>query len=653
LVGGAILRHIGLAFVALALMQVSIASAAYADASVPQVMARAKPLLTVDGLTFKDLNANGELDPYEDWRLSPEKRAEDLLSQMTLKEKVAQMQHPTFIPKADGSPPAYMEDWMRVKNVGFVLVRDLPSAKAAAETMNKIQEWCEQSRLGIPVVVSMDSVHGMSYVNGALVTPHNLGLAATRNVELVRQLAEAAREEHLAIGVRMTLSPETDVATEPRWGRVMETFGEDPDLVAEMVATQVEAFQAGRELNPNSLLACVKHFPGAGPQMEGVDMAPIVSTAETMKLHLKPFIAAINVGVGAVMPYYSIPLALDTMAALGSEPTLQGLLRGELGFQGIIQTDWGMIWGIQQCSDFIGHEISTDEAITIGVGDAKVDAIGGEAMRLIDDIARLVTAGEIQEATINDSVRRILIAKFKLGVFENPYVDPSNAEKVVGSAEHQQLSLEAALQSMTLLKNDGILPLEPGGKILVAGLRANDMDSLTGGWTSKQSGLTIVEAIRQRVGTAGTVIFEGEDPVKAAEAAKECKVAVVVVGEPSYMHSPPWGADKLDLTQSQAEMLAAIKSTGVPIVTVVMMGRPYILTWCAENANAILVAYYPGTQGGKAIASVLFGDYNPHGKLPIQLPRSMAQVLEQKSDVPFDINDPLFDFGFGLSYDKH
>lgn len=614
-----------------------------------QVVAKVKSIIEIDSLSFKDLNDNGVLDPYEDWRLSIEERAQDLLSQMTLTEKIAQMQHPTFIPQKDGSPPSYLEDWAREKNVGFVLVRNLPGARQAAQTMNQLQEWCESSRLGIPIIVSMDSVHGLSYINGGLVRPHNLGMAATRNTDLLRSLTEASRLEHMAVGVRMTLSPEADIATEPRWGRVMETFGEDPDLVTEMVRTEVEAYQDGTELNEHSVMACAKHFPGAGPQMEGVDMAPIVSSLETLEIHLRPFAAAIESGVGAVMPYYSIPLAVDNMAALGSEKTLQGLLRQKLGFEGIIQTDWGMIWGIQQSSSFVDREISTEEAIEIGLK-AGVDVIGGESLRLINQIEELINEGKIEEGIIDDSVLRILKAKFRMGIFENPYVDPDYAAEIVGNPDHQELSLEAARQSMTLLKNDGILPLSTKGQILVAGLRAGDISSLTGGWTSEQDGITILEAIKDRAGVNTKVVYEAEDPERARKLAEDSTVAIVVIGEPSYMHSPPWGANTLELPRIQQQLLEAIHETGIPIVTVVMMGRPYILTWCAENASAIVVAYYPGTQGGKAIAEVLFGDYNPQGKLPIQIPRTMEQVISQKSDIPFDIDDPLYDYGFGLSY---
>lgn len=616
----------------------------------PQVEARYKPLIEVDGYYFKDLNANGFLDIYEDWRCSVEERVEDLLSQMTLEEKVAQMMHPTFIPRPDGSPPPFMEKWMKELQIGFVLVRDLPNARAAAECMNRLQEWCEQSRLGIPVVVSMDSIHGLSYVNGGLVYPHNLGLAAVGDLDLVRQLVEASREEHLAVGIRMTLSPNADLATEPRWGRVYECPGEDPEFAAEMVRIQVETYQNGPALNSKSVLVCVKHFPGAGPQMEGVDMAPIVSTTETLPMHLLPFQAAINAGAGSVMPYYSIPLALDKMAALGSRVVLQDLLRSRMGFTGIINTDWGMQFGIRQAAMFWGHEISNDEALIIGIEQAGVDVVGGASPRDIADIVRLVNDGLINPERIDEAVRRILKAKFELGIFENPYVNPDLAEKIVGCPEHQALSLEAARRSLTLLKNEGILPLTAASRILVVGERAGDVDSLTGGWTSKQDGISLIEAIRLVAGPNREVLYVPSDPNEAKSVAFNCDVAIVVVGEPPYMHNPPWGASSLELAAAQQQLLLAVHETGIPVVVIVLMARPYILTWCAENAAALLIAYLPGTQGGRAIAEALFGLINPQGRLPIQLPRNMEQVLAQRSDLPGDISDPLFDRGFGLNY---
>lgn len=623
----------------------------------PELNPHVKSIIEADGYQFIDLNSNGELDPYEDWRLDAETRAADLVGQMTVREKIAQMQHPTFLPRADGEIPSYLKEWCNEESIGMLLIRELNSVEAAATTMNTIQEYAEGSRLGVPVLVSMDSVHGLSYVTGATVTPHNLALAATRDEELVTELAEVARKEHIAIGVRMTLSPEADIASEPRWGRVMETFGEDPDLVTQMVTAQVVAFQNGAEgLNEDSIVACMKHFPGAGPQMDGKDTSPIISSEETLQIHLKPYYAALEVNVASIMPYYSVPLALDMEnSAIGSKATLQDLLRDEMGFEGIIQTDWGMIWAIQEAlGTMTGEEVSDEEAILIGVTESRVDGIGGESIRLIDYMEEYTNDGKIDESILDAAATRIVKAKFELGVFENPYCDVEYAVSYVGNEESQALNLEAAEKAMTLLKNDGILPLDANAEqtILVCGPRAGDMDSLVGGWSSAQEGLTIAGALEAYAGENTTVIYEAEDLTRIAELAEEADVIIVSVGEPSYQHDPPWGYDTLEITSSQQEILETAKASGKPIITVVTGGRPYILTWCDENTNAILEAYYPGAQGGIAIAETLYGMNNPTGKTPMQFPRDMESVNNQEGDVSFDLEDPLYDYGFGLSYDN-
>ncbi len=622
-----------------------------------RLVAVSKAIIEVDGLKFKDLNGNGALDVYEDWRLDAETRSADLIAQMTLREKIAQMQHPTFTPKDNGKYPNYLKKWMATENIGMVLVREFNvanSARTAAVTMNKVQEWCEESRLGVPVVVSMDSVHGASYVNGATVTGHNLSLASTRDEDLVTRLGVIQREELMAMGVRMTLSPEADIATEPRWGRVMETFGEDADLVTKMVTAQVIAYQNGTEgLNPDGIIACMKHFPGSGPQMEGKDQAPIVSDSDSLQTHLKPYYAALEVNVGSIMPYYSIVLELDTIAALGSGPTLQDLLRDEMGFDGIIQTDWGMIWAIQQSSSMWGEEMSEEEAIIQGVMVGQVDGIGGESIRLIDQMLEYTEAGKITEEVIDAAAYRVVRAKFQLGVFEDPYVDPDYAEEFVGCEENQAVNLEAARKAMILLKNDGILPLDSSNKkILVAGVRAGDMDSLCGGWTSSQEGTTMAQALEQLAAEGAEVIYEAEDVAKITELAKEADVVIVAIGEAPYQHDPVWGYDTLEITPIQQEILDAVNETGTPFITVAIAGRPYILSWCEENANAIIMAFYPGQQGGIAIAETIYGMNNPTGALPMAVPRSMEQVVEQSSDIGHDIEDPLYPFGYGLSYDK-
>ena len=622
----------------------------------PTLNPHSKSVLEVDGYQFIDLNGNGELDVYEDWRQDAETRAADLVSQMTVREKIAQMQHPTYLPRADGKIAPYLKNYCSEYGIGMLLIRELNSVEAAATTMNTIQEYAEESRLGVPVLVSMDSVHGLSYVSGATVTPHNLALAATRDEALVTKLAEIARDEHLAVGVRMTLSPEADIASEPRWGRVMETFGEDPDLVTQMVTAQVVAFQNGRDgLNTGSIVACMKHFPGAGPQMEGKDTSPIISSEETLQIHLKPYYAALEVNVASIMPYYSVPLALDMEnSAIGSKATLQDLLRDEMGFTGIIQTDWGMIWAIQEAlGTMTGEEVSDEEAILIGVTQSRVDGIGGESIRLIDLMEEYTQEGKIDEAILTAAATRIVKVKFEMGMFENPYCDVDYAVSFVGNEENQKVNLQAAREAMTLLKNDGALPLNPDAKqtILVCGPRAFDTDSLVGGWSSAQDGLTIADAVAAYAGENTTVLTEKEDVEVIKGLAQQADVIIVSIGEPSYQHDPVWGYDTLEIVQSQQEILEAAVASGKTVITVVTGGRPYILTWCDENTNAILEAYYPGAKGGIAIAETLFGMNNPTGKTPMQFPRNMESVNAQEGDVSFDLENPLYDYGFGLSYE--
>lgn len=622
----------------------------------PELNPHSKSIIEVDGYQFIDLNGNGTLDVYEDWRQDAETRAADLVSQMTAREKIAQMQHPTYLPRADGKIAPYLQEYCTDYGIGMLLIRELNSVEAAATTMNTIQEYAEASRLGVPVLVSMDSVHGLSYVSGATVTPHNLALAATRDEELVTKLAEIARDEHIAVGVRMTLSPEADIASEPRWGRVMETFGEDPDLVTRMVTAQVVAFQNGRDgLNTGSIVACMKHFPGAGPQMEGKDTSPIISSEETLQIHLKPYYAALEVNVASIMPYYSVPLALDMEnSAIGSKATLQDLLRDKMGFTGIIQTDWGMIWAIQEAlGTMTGEEVSDEEAILIGVTQSRVDGIGGESIRLIDLMEEYTQEGKIDEAILTAAATRIVKVKFEMGMFENPYCDVDYAVSFVGNEENQKVNLQAAREAMTLLKNDGALPLDPDAKqtILVCGPRAFDMDSLVGGWSSAQEGLTIADAVAAYAGENTTVLTEKEDVEVIKELAQQADVIIVSIGEPSYQHDPVWGYDTLEIVQSQQEILEAAVASGKTVITVVTGGRPYILTWCDENTNAILEAYYPGAQGGAAIGETLFGLNNPTGKTPMQFPRDMESVNDQEGDVSFDLENPLYDYGFGLSYE--
>ena len=610
-------------------------------------------ILEQDGYKFKDLNKNGELDPYEDWRLTPEERTEDLLSRMSDKNKAAQMAHMTLV--------TLKESWFSDLDIGFALTYTYfaESKESAGEKMNYVQSLCEESELGIPVVFSMDSVIGASWINDTTILPDAITLGATGDAELVQELADIQRQEMKALGVRMSLSPNADLATDPRWGRNQETYGEDADTAKTMVVAAITGLQNGTDgIGVDSVMSCVKHFPGSGPQTGGVDGSPLVFDDETFALHLSIFEAALMVHPASIMPYgYStVPyLGGDAVENYAHESSvvMNDVLRKRLGYDGIIQTDWGMIWAIQEGrGTMMGEEVSDEEAILIGITESRVDGIGGESIRLIDQMEELTNAGKIDEDILTAAATRIVKAKFELGVFENPYCDVEYAVQFVGNEEHQAVNLEAARKAMTLLKNDGILPLKQNEKqtILVCGPRAGDMDSLVGGWSSAQEGLTIADAIAAYAGENATVIYESDNVERIAELAKDADIIIVSVGEPSYQHDPPWGYDTLEITGSQQEILEAAKASGKPMVTVVTGGRPYILTWCDENTNAILEAYYPGSQGGIAIAETLFGLNNPTGKTPLQFPRDMDSVRNQEGDVSFDLENPLYDYGWGLSY---
>lgn len=589
--------------------------------------------MEVDGYQFIDLNSNGELDVYEDWRQDADTRAADLVSQMTVREKISQMQHPTFLPRADGEIPSYLQEWCNEEGIGMLLIRELNSVEAAANTMNIIQEYAEGSRLGVPVLVSMDSVHGLSYVSGSTVTPHNLALAATRDEELVTKLAEIAREEHLAVGVRMALSPDADLITDPRWGRNQECYSEDTDVVQSLIVAAVQALQGGSELTEDSVIATVKHFPGSGGQTDGVDGTPLTIQEDSIDLHLAGFRAAIEAGVAAVMPYgYStVPyLGGDAVenSADQSAAVMTDLLRGELGYTGLIQTDWGLNF--------------------VGATNAGADILGGAGVRS----TRQLVEG-VDEERLTDACRRILIAKFQLGIFENPYVDEENAAQVLGSEEHRAVAKEAAARSFTLLKYENASPLA-GQKLVVAGTLAEDVRALNSGWTAKDpmelAGTTILEAFQNKAGSENVTYIPDASQVPADLSGT---TAVVVIGEASGTHEPAWGTDTLEFPQEQVDLVKALKDAGANVVEVVLMNRAYVMTDMVDMADSVLLAYRPGvTCGAEAIADALFGETAITGKTPFQIPRTMEQVLNQREDLPKDIQDPLFEYGFGIEVES-
>lgn len=593
----------------------------------PELVARVKNIIEVDGCQFKDLNDNGALDPYEDWRLTPEERAEDLLSQMDATQKASQMVHLTLVSKKDS--------WFNENNVGFALVYEyiFDSATEAAKRTNEIQELSESAPLGIPVIFSMDTEAGAAFVKDATFLPDEINQGAVNDPELVTRLNQVLKEELMAVGVRMALSPDADLITDPRWGRNQECYSEDTDVVQSLIVAAVQALQGGSELTEDSVIATVKHFPGSGGQTDGVDGTPLTIQEDSIDLHLAGFRAAIEAGVAAVMPYgYStVPyLGGDAVenSADQSAAVMTDLLRGELGYTGLIQTDWGLNF--------------------VGATNAGADILGGAGVRS----TRQLVEG-VDEERLTDACRRILIAKFQLGIFENPYVDEENAAQVLGSEEHRAVAKEAAARSFTLLKYENASPLA-GQKLVVAGTLAEDVRALNSGWTAKDpvelAGTTILEAFQNKAGSENVTYIPDASQVPADLSGT---TAVVVIGEASGTHEPAWGTDTLEFPQEQVDLVKALKDAGANVVEVVLMNRAYVMTDMVDMADSVLLAYRPGvTCGAEAIAEALFGETAITGKTPFQIPRTMEQVLNQREDLPKDIQDPLFEYGFGIEVES-
>ena len=607
----------------------------------PELKARVKEIIEVDGYPFKDLNDNGVLDAYEDWRLSPQERAENLLSLMTAEQKAAQMVHLTLVTQKDS--------WFNKNNVGFALVYEyifepeeeedeeesdetqtpISSARNAAMRTNEIQELSESSELGIPVIFSMDTEAGAAFVKDATYLPDEINQGAAGDVELVTRLNEVLKEELKAVGVRMALSPDADLITDPRWGRNQECYSEDVETVETMIAAAVKALQGENGLDENSVMATVKHFPGAGAQTNGVDGSPLTISEDSIDLHLAGFKAAIDADVAAVMPYgYStVPYlggdAVDNSADQ-SAAVMTDLLRGELGYEGIIQTDWGLNF--------------------VGAANAGADVLGGAGVR---STAQLVDG--VDEALLTDACRRILIAKFQMGLFENPYVDEDAAEEIIGSDEHKAVAKEAAAKSFTLVKYENAASLADQS-FIVAGELASDVRCLNSGWTAKEpveiAGTSILTALQEKAGADNVTYITSAEEVPADLSGV---TAVVVVGEKSGTHDPAWGAATLEFPEEQTALINALDKAGANVVAVVVMNRAYVLTPIVDAADSVLVVYRPGvTCGAEAVADCLFGETAITGRLPFQIPESMEQVLSQREDMPKDIENPLYEYGFGI-----
>jgi beta-glucosidase len=606
-------------------------------------------LTSADGVEYRDLNRNGRMDPFEDPRLPVEQRVADLLGRMSLEEKVGLMFHTVIEAGADGtvkeSPGAISKsptsEVVLRKHLTHFNVHVLDDARMAARWHNALQAIAEQSPHGIPVTISTDPRHafienaGASFAATAFSQwPEALGLAALRDPGVVERFADIARQEYVAVGIRMALHPTLDLATEPRWARQSGTFGQDPGLVTELGVAYLHGFQ-GETLGAQSVACVSKHFPGGGPQKDGEDAhfpygREQVYPGGRFADHLAPFPAAIAAGTAAVMPYYGMPVGLEVggerIEEVGfgfNKQLVTGLLRESLGFDGIVLSDWELVndnhvgdqvlparaWGVEQLDP---HE-RVERLL-----DAGVDQFGGE--ECVEVLLDLVARGRVGEDRVDASARRLLAVKFRLGLFDDPFVDEDAAAETVGRQDFCEEGYAAQARSVTVLQNEPgpggmpLLPLRRGVRVYAENLGA------------------------EAVSRIGEVVERPED----------AEVAVLRLAAPfdprddlfleSWFHQ-----GSLDFPPGLVSRVQRIAAQ-VPVVIDVILDRPAVLTPLLPLAAAVVGSY--GTSD-EALLDALTGALPPVGRLPFDLPRSMEQVRRHPEDVP-GYGDPLFAFGHGL-----
>ncbi len=622
-----------------------------------------------------------------------EARVDSLLAQMTLDEKVGQMTQVTLAVVAeDGSGPYDVRldpEKLRTAIVDYKVGSILNVADHALtverwhELLTQMQDVAtRETRLGIPIIYGIDAVHGANYLTGATIFPHNIGLAATFDTALARQAgAVTALETHIS-GIPWNFAPVLDLGRHPVWPRFYESFGEDVLVAASMGAANVRGMQEDVIDGPDIVAACAKHYVGYSYPFTGKDRTTAyIPEIELREYFLPPFKAAIDAGIKTVMVNSG---DVNRIPVHASRFLLTDVLRGELGFDGVVVTDWEDIIKMHR----VHHTAPTVREATRQALEAGIDmAMVPNNFSFYDDALALVKEGVISEERIDESVRRILRLKFETGLMDAPYPgDFTSAD--INTDEFQALNLEAARRTMTLLKNeDGVLPLRDGARVLVTGPAAHSLTALNGGWTYTWQGRdashfpddrpTLLDALRARLGEDAVVSAEGAPfgdviglptppparPVtemlqEAVEAARSVDVAIVAIGEDAYAETPG-NMDDLTLPEVQRRLVTEIAATGTPVVVVLIEGRPRLLGNAADAADAVLMAYWPGMQGGRAIADVLVGDVNPSGRLPFTYPRKPNALLPYDHPVSSSFGiwlsepnafHPQWAFGTGLSY---
>lgn len=612
-------------------------------------------------------------------------RADELLRQMTIEEKVGQLNQVPglrFPPFVQESP----DDEIRAGNAGSILWLIGP------KEINRLQHIAvEQTRMHIPLLVGFDVIHGYR-----VVFPVPLAMASSWDPSVEEQAQRVAAQDARAAGINWTFAPMVDIARDARWGRIVEGAGEDPYLGAAMARAQVIGFQGENLASPGSVLACMKHFAGYGAADGGRDYdSAYIPETLLRNVYLVPFHAAVDAGVGSVMSAY---MDLNDVPASGNPFLLREVLRREWNFQGFVVSDALAVGNLVTHGFASSPEDAAHRALTAGVN------MDMASRTFSKNLVALVRQKKISVQQLDEAVRPLLEAKLRLGLFEHPYVDESRVDSVLDRPETRQLERKLASRSMVLLSNrQGTLPLSKSVRHLaIVGPLADSSADILGAWTvefllegDKSKAVSVLAGIRAKIGSENTIVYapgpeirrdipsfldklmlqkpvppqtpEQQDRAieQAVAAARQSDAVIAVLGERWDMSGEAASRASLQLPGRQEELLKALVATGKPVVLVLLNGRPLDISWASQNVGAILEAWYPGTEGGSAVADVLFGDVNPGGKLPVSWPRSVGQepfyyahnLTHEPDNAPDfqsrywdSLSSPLYPFGFGLSY---
>jgi beta-glucosidase len=617
-----------------------------------------------------------ELADYMDPSLSPEQRCQLLLGRMTLEEKVGQMCQ--YVGEAAASDTGNVDEKVgyalalgdKVELVRAGRIGSFLKVPGAAEA-NTLQELAAASRLKIPLLIGTDAIHGHGMdLAAATIFPSPIGIASTFDPDLAERIAACTAREMRATGFHWSFSPNVDITRDPRWGRTGETFGEDPWLTGELGAAMVRGYQGTDFTGATQVLACAKHLVGGGVPENGLNGASSeLSERSLHEVYYPPFIKALQAGAYTLMPSHN---DVNGIPCHADQNMLGGLLRGAWSFQGFVISDWLDIARLHSVHRVAATRRDADRIAVLAGVDMHMH--GGE---FFENLCSLVLEGEVPLGRIDDAVRKILLAKFRLGLFEHRYSKPEQIQAVVLAPAHVQLALEASRKSIVLLQNArGLLPLEGVRSLLVTGPNADDQ-SILGDWARVQPAanvVTVLQGIRALAAPdvrvdhvpVGPIAHISDAQIQATvRAAAAVDVIIAVVGENSLRDNPERtlgeNVDRvsLELPGRQLELVAALAATGKPVVVVLVNGAPIGSEELATHAAALIEAWEPGMQGGTALAEVLFGKHNPSGKLPMSFPRSVGHLKGYYNHRPsayhrgkfrFASSGPLFGFGHGLSY---